>query len=62
LLETHPLKGLMLVTENPDYIRKDLPKHAPQIFILARRCNDWLPQKRVGEIMEYAFHLKNCGR
>jgi len=52
---TDPLKGQMLVTENPDYIRKNLPKHAPQIFIVAWNCDDWLPQKRVGEIMERDF-------
>jgi hypothetical protein len=26
--------GKMLVTENPAYIRKDLPKHVPQFFIV----------------------------
>jgi len=55
VFETDPLKGQMLVTENPDYIRENLPKHTPQIFIVAWNCDDWLPQKRVGEIMKQNF-------
>ncbi len=55
IFETDPAHGFVLVTENPDYIRKDLPKYAPQFFIVAWRCNDWIAQKRIGEIMEKNF-------
>jgi hypothetical protein len=52
---TDPERGFVLITENPDYIRKDLPKHVPQFFIVAWRCNDWVAQKRIGEIMKINF-------
>lgn len=55
IFETDPLKGHMLITENPDYIRKDLPKHVPQVFVVWWRFNDWAPQKRIGEIIEQDF-------
>jgi hypothetical protein len=58
VFETDPAKGLMLVTENPEYIRKELPKHVPQFFIVAWNCNDWLPQKRLGEIMKQDFSFE----
>ena len=32
IFETDPVYGLMVITENPDYVRKDLPKHVPQLF------------------------------
>lgn len=32
--------GNMLVTENPDYFRKDLPNYVPQIFILSWSWSD----------------------
>lgn len=32
--------GNMLVTENPDYFRKDLPNHVPQIFIISWSWNN----------------------
>lgn len=52
---TDPVRRFVLITENPDYIRKDLPKYVPQFFIVAWRCNDWVAQKRIGEIMETRF-------
>jgi len=55
VFEPNLLKGHMLVTENPDYVRKDLPKHVPQVFVVWWRCNNWGPQKRIGEIMEQDF-------
>jgi len=30
--------GAMLVTENPNYMRKDLPKNVPQFFVLHWDC------------------------
>ncbi len=35
VFETDPQRGRMLVTENPDYIRKDLPKYVPQVFVVS---------------------------
>ncbi len=55
VFETDPLKGHMLVTENPDYIRKDLPKHVPQVFVVWWVWNDWEPQKEIGRIIEEIF-------
>ena len=52
---TDPTKGSLLVTENPDYIRKDLPKYVPQFFIVYWVCNDWEPQKKLGQIIEQNF-------
>jgi hypothetical protein len=31
---TEKENGVTLVTENPDYFRKDLPKYVPQFFVL----------------------------
>jgi hypothetical protein len=55
VFETDPMKGSLLVTENPAYIRKDLPKHVPQFFIVYWTCNDWGSQKKIGEIIEQHF-------
>ena len=52
---TDSARGFVLITENPDYLRNDLPKHVPQFFIVAWTCNDWAAQKRIGEIMEARF-------
>ena len=55
VFEIDPTKGNLLVTENPSYIRKDLPKHVPQFFIVFWVCNDWESQKKIGEIIEQYF-------
>lgn len=55
IFETDPTKGSLLVTENPAYIKKELPKHVPQFFIVYWTCNDWEPQKKIGEIIEQHF-------
>lgn len=55
VFENDPTKGSLLVTENPAYIRKELPKHVPQFFIVYWVCNDWEPQKRIGGIIEQDF-------
>ena len=55
IFETDPLKGYMLVTENPAYIRKDLPKHVPQVFVVWWTCQDWAPQKEIGKLIEEKF-------
>lgn len=55
IFSTDPQKAKMLVTENPDYIRKDLPKHIPQFFVLSWTWGDWAPQKEIGRIIEENF-------
>jgi hypothetical protein len=39
VFETDPEKGYMLVTENPDYMQKDLPGHIPQFMVLTWKWN-----------------------
>ena len=55
VFETSPEKGLMLVTENPGYIRRELPKHVPQFFIVSLTWDDWAPQKKFAEIFQQYF-------
>ena len=45
----------MLKIENPDYILKDLPKHVPQLFVVAWIWNDWIPQRNFVETVEKYF-------
>lgn len=33
IFETDPKKGYMLITENPDYMRRDLPNYVPQFMV-----------------------------
>jgi hypothetical protein len=47
--------GFMLVTANPNYMRKELPKHVPQFFTMSWRWNDWQPQVDVGKLIEEKF-------
>ncbi len=54
VFETDPAKGSILVTENPDYIRRDLPKHVPQFFIVALTWQDGASQK-FAEILQNNF-------
>jgi hypothetical protein len=50
--------GRMLVTENPDYFKNDLPKYVPQFFVLEWAWNDWPPQANIRTIMETKFPLE----
>ena len=44
VFETDPQKGFMLITENPDYIRKDLPGYVPQFMVFNWKWNvDFYP-------------------
>jgi len=52
-------EGWMLVIDNPEYIRKDLPKHVPQFFTVVWRWNDWPPQKQIAKLMEEKFPFGN---
>ena len=55
IFETDPAYGLMLITENPDYIRKDLPKHVPQLFEINLVWNTWAPQENFAKIFQEKF-------
>jgi hypothetical protein len=55
IFDTDPLYASMVVIENRDYIRKDLPKHVPQLFVVFWEWSDWLPQEKIDEIMEKDF-------
>lgn len=39
VFETDRQKGIMLVTENPDYVRKELPTYIPQFIVLSWKWN-----------------------
>ena len=39
LFSTEQEGGQMLITENPNYFRKDLPNHVPQLFIFSWNWN-----------------------
>jgi hypothetical protein len=47
--------GRMLITENPDYIRKDLPKYVAQMFVVEWSWDDWPPQASIRTMMETKF-------
>jgi hypothetical protein len=47
--------GWMIVRTNPNYMRKDLPKHVPQFFVVAWKWNDWKSQADVGKLIEERF-------
>ena len=55
IFDTDPLQANMVVIENRDYIRKDLPKHVPQLFVVNWEWSDWAPQEKIAEIMEKDF-------
>ncbi|MDX2049252.1 MAG: hypothetical protein SFU87_20880 [Chitinophagaceae bacterium] len=55
IFDTDPLQANMVVIENRDYIRKDLPKHVPQFFVVDWEWSDWAPQEKIDEIMEKDF-------
>jgi hypothetical protein len=55
LFETDPALGLMLVTENPDYIRKDLPKHVPQLFEISLSWNPSAAQENFAKTFQEKF-------
>jgi hypothetical protein len=55
IFDTDPLYASMVVIENPDYIRKELPKHIPQLFVVHWEWSNWAPQEKIDEIMEKDF-------
>jgi len=48
-------EGWTLVTENPDYMRKDLPKYVPQFFVVKWTWSDWPPQADIAKLIEERF-------
>jgi hypothetical protein len=50
--------GRMLVTENPDYIRKELPKYAPQIIVLLWWGSSSPAQENIRKIIEANFPIE----
>lgn len=55
IFDTDPLQTNMVIIENRDYIRKDLPKHVPQLFVVHWEWSDWAPQEKIAGIMEKDF-------
>lgn len=51
--------GQMLVTENPAYMRKDLPKYVPQFFVIAWAWESPLvPSENIRKIIEKNFPVE----
>jgi hypothetical protein len=50
--------GSMLVTENPAYIRKDLPKYIPQFIVLYWSWGDVANSKYFRQMMEANFPIE----
>jgi len=50
--------GRMLITENPDYIKKELPKYMPQLFVVGWAWDTWPPQAYISTIMETKFSFE----
>jgi hypothetical protein len=55
IFETDPVYGLMVITENPAYIRKDLPKHVPQLFEINLTWNAGGAQEKFAKIFQEKF-------
>lgn len=51
-------KGHMLVTDNPDYIRKDLPKYIPQFFVLNWKGMSSGVRGEVGKVINEKFPIE----
>jgi hypothetical protein len=58
VFETDPEKGYMLVTDNPDYIRKALPNYIPQFMVLTWRWSDYAPHKEYEKILLQNFPIE----
>lgn len=55
VFETDPKKGMMLITENLDYIKKNLPKYVPQLFVVSLSWNRWAPQANIATVLKQHF-------
>ena len=60
VFETDPQKGFMLVTENPNYMRKDLPNYIPQFMVFNWKWNvDFYPiHKRYKDLLLQDFPIE----
>ena len=46
---------MSLVTENPNYIRKDLPKHVPQLFEINLVWDEGVALKNFAKVFQERF-------
>ncbi len=58
IFSTEETGGHMLVTENPAYIRKDLPEYIPQFMVMVWSCGDWKPQQDVCQAVNEYFPIE----
>lgn len=58
VFQTEAEDGKMLVTENPAYIRKDLPRYIPQLFVLVWEWMDDKPSHNFREMVEANFPVE----
>ena len=58
IFETDPEKGYMLVTENPDYIRKDLPAYIPQLIVFTWKWSDYPPHVEFEKMFQQDFPIE----
>ncbi len=50
--------GQMLITDNPAYLKKDLPKHVPQFMVFSWSWDSHPPQLKIGEMVEANFPIE----
>jgi hypothetical protein len=48
-------EGLMVVIENLDYMRKDLPKYIPQLFVVKWKWSSWKMETDIAKLIEERF-------
>lgn len=58
IFEPDTEKGYMLVTENPDYIRKDLPAYIPQMIVLFWVWSEYIPHIEYQKLFEQDFPMQ----
>lgn len=58
VFETDREKGYMLVTEDPDYIRKDLPAYIPQMIVLNWRWTEYTPHIDYHQLFRQDFPIE----
>ncbi|MGE5108188.1 MAG: hypothetical protein ACM3H8_11630 [Sphingobacteriales bacterium] len=58
IFQTEAEGGKMLITENPAYIRKDLPKYIPQLFVLYWNWMNDKPSHHFMEMLEANFPIE----
>jgi len=48
----------MLVTENPGYLRKDLPKDVPQFFVINWQWGSSIADEKLRKLFEENFEVE----